>query len=215
MDKSKQYVNIGCGHNAPKEWVNFDFSLSTYIRSLPLIGELLKFLLKTTFPKNARCGDIVKGLPLKNDSCDAVFSSHTFEHLALEDFRKALKNTHKIMKTGAVFRCVVPDLEVYSRTYLDELSKGNENAAIEFMKISLLGMEAMPKGLKKRYFLAYYPGMARHLWMWDKYSFIAELKNVGFRDIRECSFNDSSDEMFKLVESAERFNQSVAIECRK
>ena len=42
-----------------------------------------------------------------------------------------------------------------------------------------------------------------------------ELKQAGFENVRRCSFNDSSDEMFTYVEEKKRFVSAVAIECIK
>lgn len=215
MNQANIYVNYGCGNTAPKEWLNYDYSISVYIRNIPVVGEVLKYGLKTTFAKNVLYGNIVKGLPLKVESCNGVFSSHTLEHLTLDDFRKALINTYKLLKVGGIFRCVIPDLEIIARTYIEELQTGNDKASIDFIKSTLLGIESMPKGLKKHFFLAYYPGMSRHLWMWDKFSLVHELKKVGFIDIRECKFNDCEDKMFNLVENEDRFKNSIAIQCKK
>ncbi len=210
-----KYVNYGCGFTAPNEWINFDYSPAVFIRSLPFFGEILKKGLKTTFPKNVKLGNIVKGLPIENESCDGVFSSHTLEHLSLEDLKTALSNTYKMLKVGGIFRCVLPDLEILARNYVTALENGSDTASTDFMRSSWLGLEEMPKTIKKHYFLGYYPGMSRHLWMWDTQSLTRELRNVGFKNIRSCSFNDSRDPMFRLVESEDRFKNTVALECIK
>jgi hypothetical protein len=51
--------------------------------------------------------------------------------------------------------------------------------------------------------------------MWDYKSLDHELRGVGFRDVKRCSFGDSGDPMFKLVEEADRFVDAVAVECVK
>ena len=108
----KLYVQYGCGLSAPKEWQNFDASPTLRLQRLPIFGALLKKQLNVVFPKEVRYGDIVKGLPLKENSCSGIYCSHVLEHLALKDFRTALINTYKILKPGGVFRCLVPDLEI-------------------------------------------------------------------------------------------------------
>jgi len=95
---NKIYVQYGCGLSAPKEWKNFDVSPTLRIQKTPIVGNLFKSRLNTVFPENVQYGDIIKGLPVKDDSVDGVYCSHTLEHLSLEDFRKALKNTYRIMK---------------------------------------------------------------------------------------------------------------------
>ena len=97
------YVQYGCGHTAPKEWTNFDASMTLCWERLPLLGS---FYTKNAarFPVNVLFGDIVKGLPIQRETCRGVYASHVLEHLALEDFHKALANTRQIMASGGIFR---------------------------------------------------------------------------------------------------------------
>ena len=213
MSPEKLYVQYGCGLCAPDDWLNFDASPTLRIQRIPLLGKLVSKKLNVIFPANVRYGDIIKGLPIKENSCDAVYCSHTLEHLALVDFRKALKNTYTILKPGALFRCVVPDLEYAAREYIQSLEGNDPAAGTKFMQQTMLGIEQRPKGIKG--FITIALGNSHHLWMWDKRSLAVELVNANFRSIRECSFNDSGDEMFKQVEYEGRFINAVAIECRK
>ena len=66
------------------------------------------------------------------------------------------------------------------------------------------------KGLGRHLF-----GYLMHLWLWDYESIEKELKDVGFVNIRRCEFNDSEDEMFKLVENKRRFELCVKYEAIK
>lgn len=210
----KNYVQYGCGLCAPAEWVNFDASPTLRIQKMPILGWLLKSHLNTTFPANVRYGDIVKGLPIDNDSCEGLYCSHILEHLALDDFRRALKNSYKVLKKGGVFRCVVPDLEVFARQYLSSLDQGNTEASIEFMGIHThTGIAERHRGLKGWMTLLF--GNSHHLWMWDNHSLKKELEAAGFVSIRACHYHDSEDPMFMLVEDVGRFKDAVTIECRK
>jgi hypothetical protein len=210
---TKTYVQYGCGLSAPDEWINFDVSPTLRIQKTPFIGKLLKKQLAATFPPNVLYGNIIKGLPVKENSCDGLYCSHTLEHLSLKDFRKALKNSYKILKKGGIFRCVVPDLEFAVRSYIRNLESGDDMASIKFISSSLLGKEERPYGMKG--FIRSFYGNAYHLWMWDHLSLPVELKNAGFVQIRVCAFNDCEDKMFSYVEDFKRFENSLAIECRK
>ena len=210
---TKTYVQFGCGLSAPEEWLNFDISPTLRLQKTPIIGTLLKNKLNTIFPDNVRYGDIIKGLPVKDNSCDGLYSSHTLEHLALNDFRVALKNAYRILKEGGVFRCVVPDLEWIARTYVESLDSGNDEASLNFINTTLMGIKERPRSMKG--FLSSFFGNSHHLWMWDSKSLSRELENVGFIEIRECKFNDSNDQMFKLVEDEGRFTNACSIECKK
>lgn len=210
----KLYVQYGCGLSAPEKWKNFDTSPTLRIQKTPVIGSLIKGRLNAVFPNNVLYGDIVKGLPLKDNSCDAVYCSHVLEHLALNDFRMALSNTYKILKPGGTFRLVLPDLEIIAKSYLESLKTKPETASIDFCgNGSLMGVSDRSKGLKG--LLTSHFGNAHHLWMWDNYSMTAELKKAGFKDIHKVVFNDNPDEMFKLVEDKDRFENAVALECYK
>ncbi len=211
---AKQYVQYGCGLCAPQSWINFDASPTLRLQKTPFVNVLVKKRLNVVFPSNVLYGDIVKGLPgVAESSCDGVFCSHTLEHLSLNDFRTALQNTYRMLKAGGLFRCIVPDLEYSARKYVQALNEGAEDASTQFMKETLLGVEKRAKGITA--FLTSSFGNAHHLWMWDFRSLASELKKIGFKDIRLCSFNDSADIMFNSVEDKGRFNEAVAIECRK
>jgi SAM-dependent methyltransferase len=207
-------VQYGCGLSAPADWKNYDTSPTLRIQHIPVLGKMLKPRMTTVFPPNVLYGDIVKGLPVADASCDAVYCSHVLEHLSLNDFRVALSNTYRILKPGGTFRCVVPDLEAITRSYLHKLETSKETASIDFIGTGLLmGVYERPRGLKD--FVVSFFGNARHLWMWDRYSLANELKKAGFRDVRNATFNDSPIEAFRSVEDVTRFEAAVAIECRK
>ena len=48
------------------------------------------------------------------------------EHVPLEDMRKALRNIHLMLRTGGVFRLVVPDIETRIMRYIN--SRGSTKA---------------------------------------------------------------------------------------
>ena len=124
-----------------------------------------------------------------------------------------MQNTFKILKPGGVFRVVVPDLEYFGKRYIQELGDNREDAAIRFVEGTRLGRNSRPKGVKGIATAIY--GNAEHLFMWDYNGLKNELEKAGFQNIQRCGFNDSSDEMFKLVEDEERFSHAVAINCTK
>ena len=209
----KKYTQYGCGLSAPIEWKNFDVSPTLRLQKLPIIGSLLKKQLNTVFQSNVIYGDIIKGLPIKDNSCDGLYCSHTLEHLSLKDFRTALKNSYKILKKGGIFRCIVPDLEFAARLYIKELGNGENSASINFLNNTLLGIKVRPRGVMN--FVSSFFGNSHHLWMWDHKSLSQELARAGFTNIRKANFGDSEEAMFKYVEDVDRFKNSVAIQCNK
>ena len=128
-----EYINFGCGSHCPSEFTNFDGSFNLYMQRTPVVGIIVKKLTSTVFPSAACYGDIVKGLPVKENSVQGIFSSHVLEHLSLEELRTSLRNCHKYLKPGGIFRSVLPNLEESVNSYLSEKGKGNRSAAVNFM----------------------------------------------------------------------------------
>jgi SAM-dependent methyltransferase len=209
-----KYVQYGCGLSAPNGWINYDASPTLKIQKLPIIGRIVSPKLNVLFPNNVKFGDITKGLPdILENSCDGVYCSHVLEHLSLYDIRMALLNTYKILKPNGIFRCVVPDIELIARKYLNSLDSGKKDASIIFIKETLLGLEERKTGIKGIATAAL--GNSHHLWMWDHHSLAEELTKVGFKSVRKCIFNDSEDIKFKDVEDPSRFFESASLEAIK
>jgi len=211
--KDIQYVQYGCGFSNPEGWLNFDASPTLRIQRTPLIGSLLRSKLNVVFPGNIFYGDILKGLPVAENSIKGIYCSHVLEHLSFNDCKLAISNTYKYLQQDGIFRCVVPDIEIMARDYLKALDKQNFDASNDFIRSSLMGIENRPKGFKG--FISSYYGNSHHLWMWDSHSLRSELIKAGFRSVRDCVFNDSTDEQFKLVEDESRFIGAVALEAIK
>jgi predicted SAM-dependent methyltransferase len=202
-----KYVQYGAGLCGPESWLNFDISPTLRLQRLPVIGRVFCGF-GPQFPKTVRFGDIVSGLPLPPGCCEAMYCSHTLEHLALDDLRRALRNTYKYLKLGGRFRFVLPDLEQLAQDYLASQAW---NAAHEFMNNSSLGTTSRPKGMSGIIRNAF--GNSRHLWMWDYKAMHQELVDAGFQDIRKASYGDSGDAMFDAVEDPERWQRCLGVEC--
>lgn len=203
------YVQYGCGMSPAEGWRNFDASPTLRFERLPMIGRLYTKN-ASRFPDCVEYGDIVKGLPIPGESCDAVYCSHILEHLALDDLRTALRNTRAILKRGGVFRFVLPDLETIARRYLaDE----DVEACSNFMIAAHLGEPSRPRGPWG--FAKLWLGNSRHLWMWDFKGMYRELERAGFRDIRRARFGDWKDPAFGRAESGNMWSECLGVECRK
>jgi SAM-dependent methyltransferase len=201
------YVQYGCGWSAPEGWRNFDASPTLRFERLPLIGQLY-MKNAARFPANVEFGDIVKGLPIEPASCQAVYCSHVLEHLALADFRVALRNTRRVLLPGGTFRLVLPDLEIAARKFLADSSA---DASLTFMRDTYLGLEQRPSGV--RGLLVMLLGNSQHLWMWDYKSIARELELAGFSNVRRATFGDARDPMFGMVEEQSRWDDCLGVEC--
>jgi hypothetical protein len=213
------YVQYGCGFTVGKGWINYDNSPTLRLSRVPG-GTVLTILAGgVRFPDAVRYGDILKGPLAPPQSCAGVYASHVLEHLSLDDFETALKNTFLILKPGGIFRLIVPDLDARARRYTDMLDAGSDRASDFFMESTHLGQKQRPKGLVGR--LRAQIGNSAHLWMWDEASMTKRLRAAGFTAIRRCAFNDCEDPAFREVEISGRFVEDgsnlreLAIECRR
>jgi predicted SAM-dependent methyltransferase len=206
---NSKYVQYGCGRCAPPHWRNFDASMTLWYERIPVLGKLYTKN-DVRFPENVAYGDIIKGLPVADNSCHAVYCSHVLEHMSLGECQQALRNTFRMIESGGTFRFVLPDLEYYIQQYNQDSSP---EASKNLMKITQLGFERKPRSFKS--FLYEWLRTSAHLWMWDYKSMEQELKNVGFVAVRRAQFNDSQDEAFLAVEAKNRWDNCLGMECRK
>jgi SAM-dependent methyltransferase len=123
--EGKAYLNIGCGSNLSDEWTNIDIFSK----------------------KNVDFCDIRKPLPYPNNVFNAVYSSHTLEHLTKDKGEKLILEIYRILKKGGICRIVVPDTEKICIEYLKRLnkciSKKTENNIKNYNWIKLMLIDQM------------------------------------------------------------------------
>ncbi len=200
---SNVYVQYGCGLSAPAQWLNFDASPRLRLESSSVFGGLFKLSGKRLFPVNVRYGDIALGLPVNDGSADGVYASHVLEHLPRSAVPIALENTFRLLRKGGVFRMIVPDLAWRAKKYVLEREGGLASAADSFIADCMIGQRDSATGLVARLRAAY--GNSEHKWMYDELVMKALLAEAGFKEVRVCTMGDSGDQMFDLVERADRF----------
>jgi len=203
-------INFGCGLSVADDWINYDGSPTLRLQRMSLVGAVFRRLVGPRFPELAIFGDVVRGLPEQSASVDYVYSSHVLEHLALADFRIALREIFRVLKPGGIFRGVLPDLEADIKTYLND---GSDNAASNFMEATGLGVSARSRGLTG--LVRDTLGNSQHLWMWDYKNLSGELLAAGFVQSRRATWGDSGLSIFISVEEQGRWNGCLGFECRK
>ena len=59
--------------------------------------------------------DLTKGVPLDDNTVDAVYSSHVFEHIPYRELLKVIKEINRVLKPGGYFvfnSAYVPDSDL-------------------------------------------------------------------------------------------------------
>ncbi len=199
------HVQFGCGHCAPPTWRNFDASPTLRFERVPVVGRLYSKNARR-FPPNVEYGDILGGLPVAPGSCAAVFSSHVLQDLTLEESRVAIRHTLALLRSGGVYRTVVPDLAIAVRRYMDA---SDPLAAYQFLRETKTGRE---RPVRRRAKLSAALG-SRQQWQWDFPSLAHELHAAGFDAVRRCTIGDAADPLFGDVEDPTRFREALAVEC--
>jgi predicted SAM-dependent methyltransferase len=93
-------LNLGCGSNFHKEWINIDFvSKSNAVQS----------------------HNLLEGIPFEAQSMDVVYHSHVLEHFSKTDGIKFIKECYRVLKPQGVIRIAVPNLEMIAKEYLKHL----------------------------------------------------------------------------------------------
>lgn len=204
-------MQYGCGYTSnPEDWINFDASPTLFLQRIPLLGRITRRYLRPRFPDNVILGDILHDLPIEKGSCNGIYCSHVLEHLTLEDFSAAIKNTYLNLAPNGIFRLVMPDLNSLIQQYIMSDDPG---ASINFMAESLLGITKRERTIST--FTRNFIGNSHPLWLWDLKSGKSELEKAGFKEIRNAQFGDSRDPKFHEIEDETRWRNCLGIECQK
>lgn len=95
----KVFINVGCGFDTSKEFINVDVLPLPHIHHIANISDLGMF---------------------SNDSADLVYASHVLEHIPRKDLRATLKEWRRVLKKGATLRLSVPDFDNLVDSYIAE-----------------------------------------------------------------------------------------------
>jgi SAM-dependent methyltransferase len=114
-------LHIGAFNYPADGWLNTDITPHIWISKIPLAPKLLHMAGKMTKERLAehergvfrrlKYLDITRPLPFANASVAAVFSSHVFEHLFMDEVYPLVLEIHRVLAPGGICRVVVPDLE--------------------------------------------------------------------------------------------------------
>lgn len=122
-------VHLGAFDQSVEGWMNTDITPHIWVAKMPFappILHLLKVLPQQRYLQHKNkvfnklhYVDLTKTLPFASNSVSAIFSSHVFEHLFMNEVENLIKEIHRCLLPGSVCRVIVPDLEkvigIYNR----------------------------------------------------------------------------------------------------
>lgn len=242
-------LHLGCGLTAPEGWTNVDGSLNAWLAQRPWlksVGAALRVVPRdkaaVPWPANILIADLRKPLPFPDASFDAVYSSHTIEHLHREAALRLLREAWRVLRPGGRCRTLVPDLRkivdgyVAGRatdvdgkpvtTAVAAKENGQSGAAAApaaqvpdparaMLSRLMMRPETRPRGgmLYRAYRSA--SDFHDHKWMYDGPSLSALMGEAGFVECRERGFLDTEIPRLDQVELRARYDDGVAVEGRK
>ena len=197
-------LNIGCGPTGQiKGFDNLDNSPSVLLSRIPVLKMALyklsiinKHQYKADWSGVIRC-DVGKRLPYRNESVSKMYSSHFLEHIPHEKGVKALKECYRVLKGEGVMRLVVPDLLWHAERYVEGTKALMEESALPYdRKAHDTFLKTMYGAYlnKKRY-------GAEHCYMYDLPTLVSVLKEIGFKRIRKCQYQEGEDEELATYDS--------------
>ncbi len=215
MEGRRILVHLGCGPEVqPSEWIDCDGSWNALIGKLPspirkmiiTIARSLRIQLRE-WPGHVRFLNLRKRFPITDNSVDAIYASHVWEHLSRTDAERATKECCRILKEGGVLRLAVPDLRYFCESYL---SSKDDDAADRFMD----QIRVRSRGEKQSFLIALYTlatDFHSHKWMYDARTLGVLMTSSGFTDVDEKKCFESAIPEITQVESPGRVSPEAGI----
>ena len=239
-------LNLGCGTKTSnsEDIINIDWSILLRIKKNFFLSKLLLLLLNDerkekfrNIPNNILVHNLKKGIPFKDNSIDAVYSSHVLEHIERKYVPHFLTEILRVLKPNAINRIVVPDMYFLTKKYVEnykkccdqnEFSRNHDRFIANIIEQSVRREASGTSKQKKlsRKIENLLLGDARkrgetHQWMYDNINLGNILLDVGYSEVKVQSFLTSDiPEWDRYGLDKNKFNQeykthSLYIEARK
>jgi predicted SAM-dependent methyltransferase len=167
-------LHLGCGWINKDGWVNVDL-----------------FLTRADIAWN-----LAAGLPVPDDSVDAIFHEHLMEHLSLRQGYLLTRECQRALRPGGILRIGVPDAGACIASYAGHINPS--------------WAESQPTGLLAVQALFYEHG---HRAMYDAETLVALCYAAGLEDARALESGDSR--LVPVPDSPRRKDGTLYVECVK
>jgi predicted SAM-dependent methyltransferase len=185
--RGKRYLNVGCGPNTDRRYINLDYDWH---------------------PDIDLCWDITRSLPISNERLDGIYSEHCLEHIPLHALTAVLLEFKRVLRPGGTARIVVPDGQLYLTRYTD-IVRGDSGLKLPFSEgESHCGIYA-PILSVNRIFREH-----GHLFIYDFELLGALLKHCGFVEVKREQFMTGRDATLQ-IDSRAREVESLYVEATR
>jgi len=129
-------LNIGSGRTAIPSWTNIDRSTNIMHGRVPAAKRMLNRFGLLTEDHLQPGDDMVRldarKLPYADNSVEAIYSSHTLQHLYLHEAESVLSECARVLKPGGILRLALPDVEHLARQLLSGVGGAGQDAGRYF-----------------------------------------------------------------------------------
>jgi predicted SAM-dependent methyltransferase len=190
-------LHLGCDNHLKEGWVNLDLNLNGTAPARPP-----KPLPQTRFILyDLRSGT----LPLDDESCELIYSSHFFEHLEYDDGERLMRDCHRVLQPGGTFRAALPDFPELFRAYLERDEKVFELYSI---------FDVFPHRSPETVTLVDHVNANVYEWghkcIYDQEKICGVLRHLGFASVEITNYREGIDPASEL-----RRRYSFYVEARK
>lgn len=198
------WLNLGSGPIAFNGWVNIDRSPGLVLDRLPVAKKVLHRLgllaeaQMLPWSRTIRRIDIVKGLPFPARSVDAIYSSHTFEHLYLDDAQKVLEECQRVLKPAGCLRVALPDGEKWATDLISGYSEEDYGPGLTYNL--RLGSHFLVRPVGLRRLTALLSG-STHKWQPTRDMVEKLMLRAGFSQIQERAYREGALPDLEQVET--------------
>ena len=171
-------LHLGAGTDIRRGWVNVELFLQAPPSVIDSDGE-------TVFINY----DLRRRLPLENDSCELIYSSHFFEHLEYRHGLALLAECYRVLQTGGVFRISLPNFKGLFTAYL---TGDHDYMGLIDIYAELPDLEAGTGLLVDHVNYGVYQN-GEHKCIYDEQKIIMLLKRLGYTSVCESPFKPGVD----------------------
>jgi len=184
-----QYLDLGCGPNTHDGFINLDY---------------------LWHPQVDVCWDIRRGLPFPDHSLRGVFSEHCLEHFPVPAGQAIIREIRRVLQPGGTVRIVVPDGELYLRTYFQQVF-GDNSQPFPYQEAESRQPLWTPMASVNRIFYQDRESLFGHRTIYDFALLAAVLRDGGFDHIQKCRFREGRDGRL-LIDTPARAVESLYVE---